>query len=520
MGKSKAKGTRAMVRNKRKAEYKPLLFTTTLRNPQRMRDFLVTLKEFDGQILTDDLCTKVEGELIRCGAYQPTVRSVAIVEKWVSGELLEDSEVRRLLLDNPQNHKEAGFTKGWPSRFDTHFELAMDLGCVFYKIGRPIRFSEIGNFCVLDQTGYWQEAIYLNGLSKYHRNNPIKRVLNDNRPLSLLLRLLVRLRELNGENDPGIAQHELALLGVWKNDDAEALLAELLRFRKKYGFTVSDEVLFEHCEKTLDGWKKKMSVATIARDLPDDLLRKFRLTGLFVLRGGGRFLSLSPKSLDRAKYIMTHHSELLEFPDEESYFDFVANFDRHLINLDLVSAATAAPNEYLLDDWVAEIGESEIRVNLELLGRRRPSVHPILRLLEEPLRLEFLATLLLAAKLPKVNVRPNYRCDDDGLPLSTAPGGVPDIAVVGEGNCVAVEVTLMRNRQQVHLEMIPIERHLGDLKVEFPGASAVFVAPIIHPDATRYADFALHDKGLRIETRSIDEFAAELPDLVSNALAM
>ena len=329
----------------------------------------------------------------------------------------------------------------------------------------------------------------------------------------------MRLRELNGENDPGIAQHELALLGVWKNDDAEALLAELLRFRKKHGFTVSDEVLFEHCEKTLDGWRKKMSVATIARDLPDDLLRKFRLTGLFVLRGGGRFLSLSPKSLDKANYILTHHSKLLEFPDEESYFDFVANFDRHLINLDLVSAATAAPNEYLLDDWVAEIGESEIRVNLELLGRRRPSVHPILRLLEEPLRLEFLATLLLAAKLPNVNVRPNYRCDDDGLPLSTAPGGVPDIAVVGEGNCVAVEVTLMRNRQQVHLEMIPIERHLGDLKVEFPGASAVFVAPTIHPDATRYADFAMHDKGLRIETRSIDEFAAELPDLVSIALA-
>ena len=215
---------------------------------------------------------------------------------------------------------------------------------------------------------------------------------------------------------------------------------------------------------------------------------------------------------------MTHHSELLEFPDEESYFNFVANFDRHLINLDLVSAETAEPNEYLLDDWVAEIGESEIRVNLELLGRRRPSVHPILRLLEEPLRLEFLATLLLAAKLPNVNVRPNYRCDDDGLPLSTAPGGVPDIAVVGERNCVAVEVTLMRNRQQVHLEMIPIERHLEDLQFEFPHATAVFVAPIIHPDATRYADFALHDKGLRIETRSINEFADELPGLVTIAL--
>jgi len=263
-----------------------------------------------------------------------------------------------------------------------------------------------------------------------------------------------------------------------------------------------------------------MSVSTIARDLPDDLLRKFRLTGLFVLRGGGRFISLSTKSLNKVQRVITRHSELLEFPDEESYFDFVSDFDRDLINLDLVSTKTDHSSEYLLEKWVTEIGEDEIRANLELLGRRRPSAHPTLCLLDEPLRLEFLTTLLLATELPNVDVRPNYRCDDDGLPLSTAPGGVPDIMVVAEGNCIAIEVTLMRNRQQVHLEMIPIARHLGDLKVEFPGASAVFVAPIIHPDATRYADFVLHDEGLRIETRSIDEFAAELPDLVATALAL
>jgi len=485
-----------------------------------MRDFLVILKEFDGRILTDEVCTKVEGELIRLGAYRPTIRSATDLEKWESGELLNDSEVRRLLRDNPQDHKESGFTKGWPSRFDTHFKIAKVFGCVYYEIDKPIRFSEIGKFCVLDQTGYWQEAVFLNGLSKYHRNNPFKRVLNDNRPLSLLLRLLVRLRELNGDDDPGIAQHELALLGVWKDNDADALLDELLQFRKKFGFSVSDEVLFKHCGGKLKGWSKKMSVSTIARDLPDDLLRKFRLTGLFVLRGGGRFISLSTKSLDKVQRVITRHSELLEFPDEESYFDFVSDFDRDLINLDLVSTKTDHSSEYLLEKWVTEIGEDEIRANLELLGRRRPSAHPTLCLLDEPLRLEFLTTLLLATELPNVDVRPNYRCDDDGLPLSTAPGGVPDIMVVAEGNCIAIEVTLMRNRQQVHLEMIPIARHLGDLKVEFPGASAVFVAPIIHPDATRYADFVLHDEGLRIETRSIDEFAAELPDLVATALAL
>lgn len=503
---------------RRASEYKPLLFTTTLRNPERLREFLVVLKKFDGNLLTDDLCIEIEGELIRLGLYKPTRHSLQVKEKWLAGEALKDSEVREILRDNPQDHKEAGFNKGWPSRFDTHFKIAKVFGCVFYEVGEQISFSSVGNFCVADETGRWQQVVFLNGLSKYHRNNPFIRVRNENKPLLLLVKVLMRLREINGPQDPGIARHELALLGVWKDNDAESLLAEVLRFRAKNGFSVSDEVLFEHCGVALAGWSKKMDVATITRDLPDDLMRKFRLTGLFVLRGGGRFLSLSDKSLEKTSLLISNHSDLLSFDNEQQYFNYVADIDVELIDLQSKLISKSETSDYAIEKWVLEIGEEEILKNLDLLSRRKPSAHAILRLLDEPLRLEFLATLLLALKIPNVEVRPNYRCDDDGLPLSTAPGGVPDIAVISDQNCVAVEVTLMRNRQQVHLEMIPIERHLGELGGKFRNSSAIFVAPDIHPDATRYAEFALHDKGLKIETRSIRDFAKDLPGLVVLAL--
>jgi len=505
-------------RSKRASEFKPLLFTTTLRNPERLRNFLVVLKEFDGLVLTDELCIEIEGELIRRGIYQPIRRSQEVKDKWLAGEMLTDVEVRRVLSDNPQEHKEAGFRRGWPSRFDTHFKIAKVFGCVFYDTGEKIEFSVVGNFCVSDETGRWQEVVFLNGLSKYHRNNPLYRVRNENKPLSLLLRVLLRLRDVNGPADPGVARHELAILGVWKDNDAEALLAEILHFRQKHGFSVSDEVLFEYCEVKLAGWSKKMDVSTIARDLPDDLMRKFRLTGLFVLRGEGRFLGLSDKSLQRASRVISHHSDLLNFTDEREYFTYVASVDQELVNLNAVSPAATVSDEYALDRWIVEIGEAEIINNLKLLSRKQPSTHAVLRLLDEPLRLEFLSTLLLATRLPGVQIRPNYRCDDDGLPLTTAPGGIPDILVVSGQSCVAVEVTLMRNRQQVHLEMIPIERHLRVLVDEFESASAIFVAPAIHPDATRYAEFALHDKGLMIGTQSIEDFVGSLPDLVKTAL--
>ncbi len=499
------KPKRIEASQKRKSEYKPLLFTTTLRNPERLRDFLIVFKEFDGQVLTNDLATKVEGELVRRGFYRPTQVSDLVKEKWNSGDSLSDSEVSRILGDNPQNHKERGFDKGWPSRFDTHYKMAKFFGCVFYEVGELIEFSEIGNFCVSDETGAWQEVVFLNGLSKYHRDNPFKRVSNKNRPLSLLIETLEILEQKLGPNNPGIAKHELSIVGIWKNNDANALVDEIIKMRQDLGHNISDEVLFKRC-KQLGGWTKSMKVSTITHDLPDDFLRKLRLTGLFVLRGGGRYLSLSKESKQKAKRVRSKHKTLQTFMSEREYFDFVADYDAQLIDLSVREAPTSDPNRYQLTKWIAEIGLPAIRENLALLATRRPSKHELLSILDEPLRLEFLVALLVADSYPSLTIQPNYRCDDEGLPLSTAPGGMADIAVIDGSGCINLEVTMMRGRQQVHLEMLPIERHLVELDNKYSESAAIFIAPDIHADAKRYSEWIMEDKGIRIETLSISDF--------------
>ena len=55
----------------RNLEYKPLLYTTTMRNPGRLKFMLYVLKQFEGQILNDNLATKICGEAIRYGLYRP-----------------------------------------------------------------------------------------------------------------------------------------------------------------------------------------------------------------------------------------------------------------------------------------------------------------------------------------------------------------------------------------------------------------------------------------------------------------
>jgi len=135
---------------KRNSEYKPLLFTTTVRNPKRMKGLLNILSKFDGENLIDELAEKIMGELIRYGLYRPMKKTNDVKNKWkdtktgeFSNILLSDFEVKSMLENNPQEHKEAGFDKGWPSRFATVFDFAKELGFVYFWQNEKIEGSRV-----------------------------------------------------------------------------------------------------------------------------------------------------------------------------------------------------------------------------------------------------------------------------------------------------------------------------------------------------------------------------------------
>ena len=130
---------------KKQPEYKPLLFTTTMRNPGRLKYMLYVLNKFDGQVLNDVLAEKICGETIRYGLYRPEKKMSSVKTKWMStpqGEfseyMLDDDEVSWMLNNNPQNHKEAGFAKGWPSRFATIYDLTKELGMAWFNPLTPL----------------------------------------------------------------------------------------------------------------------------------------------------------------------------------------------------------------------------------------------------------------------------------------------------------------------------------------------------------------------------------------------
>ena len=520
----------------RPSEYKPLLFTTTMRNPERLKFLLFPLSKFKGQILDDNLTTIIVGETIRYGLYRPTKRiPQSVKEKWkttpkgtFANSILTDDEVKIVLENNDstkwddiKGHKEAGFDWGFPSRFATIYDLTKELGLAYYAPQEPIVISELGEHllksievnisgeeivCNIVHPEYEQQ-VFLQAMAKSQRKNPFVRVLNDNIPLILLLQTIKLLNADERQNGAGISRRELPLLIFWKDNDANALYNRIVKLRKQFGYNPSDEAVIDICvNEIMNGNFKKFDPKSIMVDYTDEFIRKMRITGLISLRGAGRFVDINKNELEKVEYVINQYANYTHFSDEKAYFNHVAKLDKNLIKIKAkqVSATNA---EKLLTKWLTQYAWEKIKKELAILSSNGMSKDDVLKFIAAPSRLEFLTALAIKSKMPDVRVMPNYSCDDEGLPTSTAGGNKGDIECFEQQNGILVEVTMATGRQQTMMEIWPIERHLADFQKEIK-AQCVFVAPSIYNDSVRQIQFiSFETKGeKKIRPYTIKEF--------------
>jgi len=515
---------------KRKSTYKPLLFTTTLRNPTRMKGLLHIFKKYDKQILTNGLAEEIVAELIRYGLYRPTKVPQSVKQKLsttkkghFSEVLLTDSEVEAVLKGNPQKHKEAGFDKGWPSRFATYFDFAKELGFVYYEVGRPIEFSEIGNnlassisvftdnldLMIEESSPMLEQKSFLQALCKYQRNNPFIRVLNDNAPLILLLQVIRKLNSDSSFNGAGISKLELPLILYWKNNDSEAIYDRIKKLRNEYGFSPSWEIITAICrDEIMNGEDIEREDKSIMIDYPDEFIRKMRLTGLISLRGAGRFLDINKNEIEKVNYVLENYSEYDKFESEYEYFKYMSKIDESLYDIESKELSVEENNK-LFDKWVNHYSWNTIKTELSSLVKRGASKDDILKLLAHPVRLEFLTAIAIKHRYPSIKVIPNYPTDDEGIPTSTAggQGNQGDIDCFEDSKGILVEVTMSGGRTQTMMEVWPIARHLVEFDKKVDKKSMChFVAPNIYVDSEKQIKYVKDTEGLNIKARSIEDF--------------
>jgi hypothetical protein len=492
--------------------YKPLLFTTTVRNPERLKDFLTVLSQYDGEILTNAIMDKVAKEFIRRGLYRPMIVSDDVKKKWKLEIELEDAETETVFEENPQSHKEAGFDRGWASRFATWFDLAKELGFVYFWVGERIEFSESGLMLLNKEKPENEQMVFANAFAKYQRQNPFRRIRNRNVPLILLISVIQLLNDDPDFNGAGISRKEIPLLLCWRDEDAEALYRTIKELREKYDFAPSDEVILEMCEELIEnnGRVTRMNNNSILVDYPDDFIRKMRLTGLISIRGGGRFVDINTKELVAVNHIVNNYSTYVEFQDERAFFRYIGTVDKDLISTLTVYAAPVLATTNELQRWVQHYDWNSIKAEMMNLARNSSSRDPILKVIERPLRLEFLTSLAIVSKLPNVTVKPNFTSDDEGLPVSFASGGNPDIECLERKDTVLVEVTLLTGTQQHIRESQSVRRHLESYTVRGVDAYAIFISPKAFIDTCENAVFNQHRFGLEIRILDIDLFVEQL----------
>lgn len=516
--------------NRRKSTYKPLLFTTTVRNPERMKRLLNVLSKFNGEILTSDLAESIIAELIKFGLYRPMKINQSVKSKWQNSKkgefsetILTDDEVSEILRNNPQHHKEADFEQGWASRFATYFDFAKELGFVYYFTNEKIDFSEIGlklaNSISVEVEGdlilvneshpEFEQQAFLQSLAKYQRNSPFIRVLNDNVPLILLLQVIRKLNNDTDFNGAGISKLEIPLILYWKDNNAEALYQRIKKLRKDYGYNPSWEIVTDICRnEIMEGTDIERDNKSIIVDYPDEFIRKMRLTGLISLRGAGRFIDINKNESEKVDYVLTTYATYPTFETEKEYFNYMAKTDENLISLK-TKQLSIEENDKLLLKWIDLYSWNTIKSELKGLAKKSNSNDEILKLLSHPIRLEFLTTLAIKSKHRDLKIIPNYPTDDEGIPTSTAggQGNQGDIECFEDKNGILVEVTMSGGRTQTMMEVWPIARHLEEFSKKVSANSMChFIAPNIFSDSEKQIKYVKATENLHIKPRTINDF--------------
>lgn len=504
----------------RNAERKPLSFSTTMRNPDRIAGFLNCLLPYENMILTSEVIHKIIKNIIANRLYK-TVKYQMKMTRYKDiyhneDKAYTDDDLEDIIQNSPQNHKEAGFNKGLNSRFDTWYKLSMEFGFVYYEMNKPINISNTGHMLI---DAYNEQPInerkiqdiMLNALMKYQTNNPFRKNANSNAPLPLLLNVLDLFKKDKKENGAGVSRQELSILICWNDNNANALYNYIKNLRKEVGFNYSDEFIYAKCLDILganDSQKNRFKMNQICGEAVDEYIRKMRSSGIISLRGNGRFIDFNMVEEDKIRYVIDNYSEYPVFTDKSQYYDYMGTIDNNVLEIkqstkiDLTDVRKQALYKY-----AKEYSKEKIFEELLKVCNKKESTDDILKFINAPTRLEFLTSISLVQQFEGLDVNPNYSVDDEGLPTFTAGGGMADIECFDSKYNSYFEVTLMCGRQdQVNNEIVPIRRHLKEALQRNPLSFSVFVAPVVHEDTIEVANLYKIRENLDILTFSINDF--------------
>lgn len=495
-------------RKKRVPTYKQMAFDTAVRNPERYIDILTVVRDFDGEILDDNILLNIVSALYLEGVVTSSEINI--------NENTTISDIKDLVIQvNSSRNADCGFPKGYQSRFWTYMRALCELGFVFARYNQEFRLSKTAKM-LIDRDIDEQEAFSIQAM-KYNRKSPYRNVSNDFNFFKFILMVLLKLKETNKS-----LSYEQFIIATFSNDGNVEDFLEIIENNKFKDYDTTFEFIKENYSLTTN-------YQTTMQDYPDVVRRFFIISGFITIKySGKKLIQINENKLDYIKEICNiefnltddeKNNENLFFQKFESCTDIFLDLLYKYREQDKIIGDIYTKQLYsIINDY--NITEDIIIKSIEKIGSKTTIINEF-KEIPEPLKLEFFISILIALKYKsQFIIRPNYKADHIGKPYSHAPGNAGDIEVFSKTIYWLIEVTLIRNKtQQLNHETTSVIRHLfsnNEFTNHFTKYLS-FIAPQVHQDTQEFFDYQIvksknntHD--IYIKPYSIREFI----DIISN----
>lgn len=385
------------------------------------------------------------------------------------------------------------------------------------------------------------EEIFLKQLLKFQLHSPFH---TDNNGLIYVkpyLELIKLINELGGLTKTEIGLFVIQLTNYQKYDEIKSKITRFRAERKtirgrqiSYNtFVVSwfDKELKEQYSSEIEagnvGTRERSSRSlseflTVKRrnhlDYSDASIRYLRATGLFSIDPYRGKIYVSEDKKADVDFICSNVSSVpYAYSSEEDYKNYLYSYNNVTLLVDdkplllqkiaAINAGVASTLQEADIDTIKDKYDLLRQENVEKITQEEVSqlqtydtysdvvdVYEKIdnkEIVDPPLFLEW-NTWRAFTMLDDGSINGNFRIDDDGLPLYTAPGNTADIECEYADFQMIVEVTMSSGQRQYEMEGEPVARHLGNKKrLSDKDAYCIFIAPTIS-EATLAHYFILH----------------------------
>lgn len=466
------------IGTRREPEYKQLNFDTAMRNPERLKDVLLLIKSYEGielndKNLLDIVCDMYENSIVKSDEFN--------IKKLRNKEQIQN----KVIEINKTRNGDGGFPKGYQSRFWTYMRTLSEFGFVYARYNKKLIIGDVAKKLISNEIDP-QEAFSLQAM-KYNWRSPYKNVSNDYNYFKFIIKVL---KELD-KKEKKLSYNQFVVSLFSKEDDVEKFLTTI----ENNSFATEDSV-YEYLNET---YGKQNKFGTVIRDYPDTVLRMLRITGFVNIVNQG--VLLIEFNHDSEKFVNYFLEKEDNFTETEKNVDIDYFNKINIITADemkLIKSSRNSNVEIMDYNFILNKIVSDYKLNIESILEHISNIgvrgkNTEFKYIDYPLQFEFyLAILLYLIYGETHSVRPNYKIDAYGMPISHAPGNCGDIEVIGNGIYWLLEVTLIRNKaQQLNNETANLFRHISDQ--EWDEKYMSLVAPYVHTDTYKFFNALIVD---------------------------